>query len=224
MADRRDKPVPRLTNEQRARAADPDLIAAVRKVAAQWCERCPAWLGDEIESAALLTLCRAVASYDPDRGSTLKTWVLERVSGGIIDGLRDAGRLGLGVSRACVRRGESPGVLLTSAKVYDSDRGPVTLGDTIPADDLPVGWEIESEDYVVGMSRKVPADVGAALRAYLLRADLGGRMCAVSHAMRLSESRVSQMLKDAAGMLRDDGKSASFTRRTCNRRKPAAVA
>lgn len=220
MADLRKKPTERMTDEQRRQASDPELLAAVRSVVRVWTAKRPR-LADEIESAAMLAVCRAVASYDAAHGATLRTWVIYRVTTGIIDGLRAEESLGMRIGRQSRKRGDAPGVLPTSERLGCADGRHLTLADTIPADDLPVGWETDSIDAVTALSRKLPPKYGEALRAYLLRPDLGGRMAAVAAAIGTSESRVCQMLNDSVRLLRPDGSAPAPDGSAWRRPKPS---
>ncbi|AWM41750.1 hypothetical protein GobsT_71520 [Gemmata obscuriglobus] len=191
---------PPLTPEQRDLAGAPESIALALSVANRMARKCPG-LVEEYRAEALYALCEAAASYRPESG-TWESWARQIATGRVIDMARTELGRGMGIPRRLRNEGRAPSVVHASAPASGSaDWRDLTVADTLPADELPVGWEVESEDTVLVYSTRVPAAYGEALRAYLLRADLHGRTYDVAEHLGRGQSWVSLMLSGATKML-----------------------
>jgi RNA polymerase sigma factor (sigma-70 family) len=217
MADHR-----KMTDEQRELAAAHVHLArgAADKLGRRW----PA-LADDLYSAALVGLCDAAVKFRPEDGHQFATYAPQRIVGAILDYMRVEGGLGMGNARMMKRRNDAPVVMLASTPLpcAANDNRPETLADVIPSGELPVGWEIESEDAVRVLTRAL-GKAGAAVRLYLLRADLEGRMRDVAEELELSESRASQLVADALAQLGASAPGALTNRRRPRQRRFAQAA
>lgn len=181
----------RLDEAQRELAAAHVWLA--EKLAHRFARSCPR-LFDTALSAAMLGLCDAALRYAPDRGSRFKSFAHRRIVGAMLDSARMELPQGFRRQKDAAR----PALSLDAA----TETGE-TLAGVVASGELPVGWEIESEDAVNALSRRLPVRHAQALRTFYTRADgvthkLTGRLLGVC------ESRVSQMLTDAHKALRAD--------------------
>lgn len=199
--DRPQKEIVPLTAAQREIAGSPESIEIANQIAARMSRRFPR-AAEEYRSAAMLGLCAAAASYRPDRGEWA-AWAARIVTGRVLDWVRDELQLGMGISRDAHKEGLAPKVVQTSVPAGDQGSRQATLADMLASDEMPVGWEIESQDTVEVFSRRMPREHGRVLRAYLLRAEYDGLLKNVAENMGLSESRLSQVITDATTMLRE---------------------
>jgi hypothetical protein len=199
-----------LAAARRSRAAGPAPgplaeahLGLARSIAAKYAAKLPR-LADDLESAALLGLWRAALDFDAGRGVPFGAYARLRIAGEVRDLLR--GRLPLGYGPRA--RAARPG--LAVPKVYaESDRpddllatwgagGPEMgrwsdpLG-SIPADECPVGWELEHEEEVESIARRLGGSAAAVVRAYGLdcRGVTGEGAAGVAG---VSASRASQVL------------------------------
>lgn len=93
---------------------------------------------EELESDAYLGLIQAADAFRPDKGASFRTYAGKRISGAMIDGLRQRG-----MTR---RVGGKPNVCsLDTVIKWHGGRG-ITLGDTVVADDPPVGERLADLD------------------------------------------------------------------------------
>jgi DNA-directed RNA polymerase specialized sigma subunit len=159
---------------------------------------------EEFESAAGLGLAEAANSFEPERGLRFHTHAMHRVVGAIRDAARDAGLKGYRRSWVARHPGEEPpAVASIHATLGVSAAGrPWTLADAIGSGDGPVGWEAEHQDEVEGVSRRLPRCAQAAFRAHFGRAD-GATQKGAGRLAGVSESRVSQILDEASGLLKE---------------------
>lgn len=189
-----------------------DREALLRK-GLRWAESYAMWLAgtqhltnhlDDLVQAARIGAWEASRNWDPDRGVKFKTFAFRRIWGAVKDEQRSLGRHGFRVGRQVVAAGELCRRVtqlgqLDGANWQEVDH-PAGLVAIIPSDDEPVGWELEYQDELKSLTRCLPAQTGAALRllyghaAYTLKKDAG-------RAMRLTESRVSQLHTQAITML-----------------------
>ncbi len=133
-------PVP-LTADQRDLAARPEHIRLARLVARRYARQMPP-LADEFEGEALLALCQVARRFDPARGLAFATLAVPRIDGACRDLCRSWGR-GPGWHAHLRRTGIEPPRFAgpaDAAAIAGMDSG-----------DLPVGWEVESEDAVLAM-------------------------------------------------------------------------
>jgi hypothetical protein len=135
-----------LTEDQKALAGTPDHIAYARKIAIGYIRRFP-WHAEDIESAALWGLCVAAATYDPTGGYPYKIHVRRRVKDEIIEVFRLSYPRNYRWCYRFRRVGVAPSIVWL--------RGPVESGDE------PVGWEIEYQDELEGLSRRASDPVSA---------------------------------------------------------------
>jgi hypothetical protein len=161
-----------LAAARRSRAAGPAPgplaeahLGLARSIAARHAAKLPR-LADDLESAALLGLWRAALDFDAGRCVPFRAYARLRIAGEVRDLLRGCLPLGYG-PRA---RAACPG--LAVPKVYaESDRpaGPRgRAGDlaSLPADEGPVGWELEHEEEVEALARRLGGSAAAVVRAY----------------------------------------------------------
>ncbi|HEY1187153.1 MAG TPA: sigma factor [Gemmata sp.] len=196
----------RLTDAQRDLAGSPESLAIANTAARVFSKRCPRHR-DELLSVARLALCEAAASWQPDR-SEWKTWALVIIRGRLLDSVRASLSAGMRIGRRARACGYAPGIVLGSERLGGREGEPETVADQIPADELPVGWELESEDTVRAYSKRLDRKSAVMFRLYLLRADFHGRLKDVAAHLGYSESRVSQLLNGAMGALRPEGSAA----------------
>ncbi len=189
-----------LAGDERERAGRPESLRLALAVARPWVRRFPG-LADEVRSAALWGLVAAARGFRDGRGAKWETYLALVVRGRVLDELRSAGLKGF--RRRLRPAGRAvPRLVGLSTPVRAPSGEPQTLGDTLPADDLPVGWEAESADEVLGLTRRLSRDQRDALRLYLLGADTA-RLAEVGRRLGLSESRASQLIGAALASLRE---------------------
>lgn len=148
-------------------------LAWAKRLAGWMAARYPRAAADDVESAAILGLWVAATRYDAGRGAKFKTFAVPHIRGAVIEAVRKECLLGY-------RRSSSSGTPRRKAFLEPT------------ADSLPVGWELESEDWVNVYAKRTryPGD----LRAYFLNA--GATMAAISRAAGVSEARVSQRISE----------------------------
>lgn len=185
---------PQLTPEQRELVAAHVKLAEV--LAGRFARKCP-WMADAALSAAFVGLCAAALKYDPARGA-FSTFASPRIAGAILDAARNELPKGF---RRDKRR--APGTLSLSEPLSRDDAGrPLTGFDTLESGELPVGWELESEDAVNALSAGLQRHERRTVRTFYLR-------CAavtMKHAgvlLGVTESSVSFRLKAAHAELAD---------------------
>lgn len=162
----------RLTDGQRALAADPAHRAYAARLAARWARGRP-HLADEFAAAATDGLVAAARLFDPGRGVRFTTFLTGRVNGSIRDRLREL------VPKGCRRNGRPAPATFGFGDLPADD--PFD-----PAEDLPgVGWEAESHDELDGLTRGLPGRYGEAVRLYYGTA--GASVRSVARRMGLSE-------------------------------------
>lgn len=212
----------RLTDEQRDLAGDPAHVRMAMAIADRFAARCPRER-ETIRSSALFGLVCAARSFRPADGVKFTSFAPRRILGAILDDARLEGAFGLGAGRGAITAGRVPRVVSHSRQMVQVDRGEkqvvnVLLSRLLDSGEMPVGWELESEDTVVVLAARLPFRRAECLRRYLLDAEYGARMRAVGESMGLSESAVSNMLAEAPQLL--TGGEAKST--ISARRKPAA--
>lgn len=192
---------PPLTPGQQALAADPRAVEYALNIARKYARRTDPALADEFEGAALVGLVKAAASFDPSVGTDfVKNWLPPRVIGAVLDAHREW------MPKGFRRNGRTAPRTVRPALAHERDGGEAAsdgafaLSD-LEAGELPVGWEAEAVDEVLGMAAALPPRYAEAVRLYYTRA--GARLKDVAAALGVSEARVSQMLVQAADMLRE---------------------
>jgi DNA-directed RNA polymerase specialized sigma subunit len=181
----------RLTSEQQSLVSDPRHLKTASDVVARFSRRF-APLADEFESASLVALCEAAATFDESMGLSFSAHATSRLVGAMKDVCRNWTACGYRRSHE-----EAPTVSSLAMIINEgADGNTLSLGDTIPADHDPVGWEIESLDEVRGLSLRLPGHAGMAIRRMYSHAD-SLTMKDAGLAIGLSESRVSQLHSQA---------------------------
>jgi RNA polymerase sigma factor (sigma-70 family) len=187
-------------------AVTPEGLAAdhfewARRIAAKLTANLPAF-ADEAESAALLGLWEAARNFDASRGLKFKTFAGPRVVGAIKDAMRAGQPKGLRSRRKDRDRESEPATINEYDLAWDTEgrsSGNLAL---VPSGDGPVGWEIEYDDEVTALSRRLPREQQRAFRASYL--DCRGRtMKGAGVVVGMSESRVSQIHTFASVALRE---------------------
>lgn len=133
---------------RRALASDPVTVRWARKYARSRANR-PLYRRnlDHLESAALAGLWEAARRWAGD--GPFNDFAGKVVRRRIMDAKRELRRLGMGGTSVMIRSGQL--VNLVSLDQPSADDTP--LGELVESGDLPVGWEIESEDEVRGLAR-----------------------------------------------------------------------
>lgn len=148
---------------------------------------------DALESDALFALLRAARSFDPNRGTSFKTYAGHRIRGAMIDGVRERN------SFDRRKRWQPIVISLHTAVAQDGEGNTVTLGDLLECGGEPVGAAIERQDEVDLLLRPLNRKHRSMIRQYYMaeatQAKIGRR-----HG--LSASRVSQQLRAARQQLR----------------------
>jgi DNA-directed RNA polymerase specialized sigma24 family protein len=196
--------IPRLTDAQRDMAADPAALDYARRVAAAYVRARPE-LADEINAAALFGVVCAAASHDPAKGAwPYRPHLARRVAGEIVDWLRSMMPKGFRRAEHSARGRGAPVPLVESLSfVLGAGAGaPLELGDVLPADELPVGWELESADEVKALTAELPPKYARAWRLHYLHAGCESQK-ATAAALGCHETNVHYMLKRGAAILRE---------------------
>lgn len=140
----------------------------------------------DLESAALMGLMQAAISFDPARNATFLTHARNRMNGAMLDELRSQELTGY---RRC---DEGPPVI---------ERATARLPST---HESPVGWELESQEWVEWMTACLTPHERHVIRSYYLRAGVG--LAVAGAELGLCESRVSQMRSAGLAYLAEMGK------------------
>lgn len=147
---------------------------------------------DALESDALLALLRAARSFDPDRGTSFKTYAGHRIRGAMIDGVRERN------SFDRRKRWQPTVISLDTVVAHDFEGNILTLGGLLECRGEPVGAAIERKDEVDLLLRPLNRKHRSMVRQYYMaeatQAKIGRR-----HG--LSASRVSQQLRAARQLL-----------------------
>lgn len=177
----------RLSDDQRALAADPWHLRTAERLAARPMARHPR-RAEEILSAARLGLVLAAARFEPGRGYEFNTFLFHYIKGHIAHALR-ARR---GVPRVVSLAGRPPG----------AGEG-ATYADTIPAPGEPVGWELDYHDWVEGLARRLPPRAAESfLRVHTRASDRP--QADAGRAMGITQAAVSSRLAAATAALRGE--------------------
>lgn len=83
----------RMTDEQRALAADPAALELARRVAVRFSQLSP-WLFDEFLSAAHMGVIAAAMSFDPAAGASFRTYAAHQIRGSCMDAFRRSRPIG----------------------------------------------------------------------------------------------------------------------------------
>jgi hypothetical protein len=198
-----------LAAARRSRAAGPAPgplaeahLGLARSIAARHAAKLPR-LADDLESAALLGLWRAALDFDAGRGVPFRAYARLRIAGEVRDLLR--GRLPLGYGPRA--RAACPGLAIPTIRV-ESDRpdgrdatpGAGMLA-SLPADECPVGWELEHEEEVEALARRLGGSAAAVVRAYGLDCR-GVTREGAARVAGVSAIRASQVLLALPALLR----------------------
>lgn len=102
------------------------------------CARLPSCVDvEELESDAYLGLIQAAKAFDPSHGTLFRTYAARRITGAMLDGLRE---------REASRLVTRPRIHSLDAIVAAEDGREVTFADLLPDDAPPVGLELEMRD------------------------------------------------------------------------------
>jgi RNA polymerase sigma factor (sigma-70 family) len=181
-----------LAAARRSRAAGPAPgplaeahLGLARSIAAKYAARLPR-LADDLESAALLGLWRAALDFDPGRGVPFAAYARLRIAGEVRDLLRGCLPLGYG-PRA---RAACPGLAIPTVRVESDRAGELA---SLPADEGPVGWELEHEEEVEAIARRLRGSARTIVRAYGLDCR-GITLEGAARVAGVSKNRASQVL------------------------------
>jgi RNA polymerase sigma factor (sigma-70 family) len=192
-----DRPPRRLTAEQRGLAEEHWEYAL--KIAEWFARRYPA-IELDWEGAVGVGICEAAESYRSGEGTAFKTHAGTRCRGACLDLMRSQRIKGYG--RIAGYLG-APAITSLYAPLWTTAEGMVVRRDHLVAsEDLPVGWELESQEEVKRLTRSLPGRFGVAIRLLYLHAETG-RQKATAAALGLSESRVNQIHSRAIETLRE---------------------
>jgi RNA polymerase sigma factor (sigma-70 family) len=185
------RPVPPLTDDQRELLERPATERAINYWSARAGQKYPR-RADEIRSAVILRVVQAARSFDPAIASW-PTFVNAAARYGAIDGIRRRVRWGDALDHARPLHSENR----RHAKFAGSSHQPEddALTDTRFTPD-----ESVADGGLVHLTRGLPPDHR---RAVCLHYGRGLTMKAVADALRMSESRVSQLISDSLRLLRE---------------------
>lgn len=174
---------PRLSAAQRALAASHVWLAEA--LARAFARKCP-HERDTAISGAMDGLCQAAGAFAPGRGVPFAAYARARIAGAILDAVR------MEKPKGFRRSADAPTVGSLNTDLGSGD----TPADLLAADELPVGWELESIEETETLAARLPGRSGEAARLFFTRCDTAtcrraGRL------MNLTESRVSQLLHEA---------------------------
>lgn len=178
------------TQREIAEAVYPALLKIAERFAAKFPH-----LREEFLSAAGETACRVARRYDPACGAKLEAYGSRRMNGACLDVMRNCGSI-LGTHRVgkTVNRTPPP---VESIHRFDAAEG---RRFDIPSDELPVGWEAESEDFVLATTRDLPGKYRDVVRKKLLHAATP-TFGALGKEMGLDSTRANQLYLNGADML-----------------------
>jgi len=186
-----------LTPPQQELAADPRHVGIALALARKWAR---GGLREDAEGAGLVGLVKAARDYDPAAGVRFATYLAHRVRGEVLDYLRVAEGVGMGWqgrSSAAPR----PRVQQFARLAVERVRGGPGADDR----DIPdAAAEADAADRdgaeaVVALTRRLPGDERAAVRAYYLTPATYRQ---VGRGLGLSEARAHQLVAAGLGRLR----------------------
>lgn len=143
---------------------------------------------DDVENAALAGVWEAANKYDPASGVPWRAYAYHTATRRAKDRLREL--------RSCGQRRAGK---WSDLKVIREGDGPEESAfnlAAVPSEELPIGWEVESEDGVHAIAGKLPPRCALAVRTFYLAAD-ATTMKRVGRAMGVTDSAVSRMLAQA---------------------------
>lgn len=152
----------------------------------------------DFEGAAALGICQAAATWRADGDASFATHMNRRVSGACLDAMRATGVRGYGRSRGY--RG-APGIYSLNEKVNDDDRSVAHL-ELLPSSEGQIGWELESQDEVEGLTKGLPTGHRKAMRLLYLHAEAATHH-KTGNAVGLSQSRIASISQQSLVMIRD---------------------
>jgi RNA polymerase sigma factor (sigma-70 family) len=173
----------RLTDEQRALVELPESIKTAKCIAARYVVKFPK-LAEDIRSAAMLGLVIAAIRYNPDIGISFNTFCRHRVRGAVLDFIREEFPLGF-------RRSDHRRPMIDKA-LHDDD---------VKSMDLPIGWEVETEDEITSMLRVLSKrDRGIVMRYFL---EAGTDLEEIANDVGISKNRASHIVASSIRYIRE---------------------
>jgi hypothetical protein len=156
---------------------------------------------DEAESAALVGLAHAARDYDPAHAgkATFRTFAARRVAGAVADAMRMEAPAGYRRDKTAHQPGGAPMTGTLEYVVSDGER-PVPLSSVIDDGSEPVGWELEYEDEVRGVARRLPP-VSQRVFIFHFAHAAGGSQAGAGRMAGVCESQAGNALRIARGVL-----------------------
>lgn len=179
----------RLTDEQRAMAADPAAMD-MAQATARWFARRWRWLRAELESAAMLGLVEAAASYQAPMAVRFITHAARRVRGACQDAVRNAYPKGY--------RRHARQVTFAVVPVHGSDPGDYANEFHPKVHDEP--W-LDEIDEIEWLTATLPARNREIVRRYFTAA--GVTMATEARRVGLTETGVSMAVKASLATVRE---------------------
>jgi DNA-directed RNA polymerase specialized sigma subunit len=162
---------------------------------------------DEAESVAIAATAEALEGYRPEVGDEFDSWAYRYVETRVLDLITSERPKGHGGRNCKPLATDRLPILFSILERWSADSnwsfyGESRLNDLQFADDGdPVGWEIEAEDEIKALSRRLPPRHGEAIRCRYLNADAATPTgCAAR--MGLGVARAVQLHREALEMLR----------------------
>ena len=191
-----------LTEEQRDLAAR--FLPLARKLAKPLKIMFRQWK-DEFESAACLALVEAARSFDPSRNIKFATFARFRIRGALVD----VGR-GMCLSGWEHAQEEAPNVITLTP--FIEEHGTVLVAVSPP----PVGSDVDDEDAIERMLRKLPRKHASVCRLYYL---YGKTQSEIAEGLGCSQSEVTRLHKKALELLSEPYDAESKANRNAWRRR-----
>lgn len=182
-----------LTDEQRTLAEG--SIGLVYSIAAELLGQRKVFNFEETVADGLEGLCRAAQKFDPARGLAFSTYADKKIRGRMKDGYRELFKSRNMEPERSVLNGSADSL---DRRLTVRHGTPVTLGETISVDDVPLEQKITER---LDLSEAMTLLDGVEYRLILDWAK-GKSKLAISQEMTLEPSRISQIFAGAVGLLR----------------------
>ena len=173
-------------------------VEFAKRIANVWCRRQPARRRDDIHSAAQLGLIIAATNFDPARNRAFSSFAIYHVHGAIQNELR--GFLPRGFRREHERADPIPATATINTTVDGTE---VMFSDIICAHELPIGWEIESDDEIDRLTKMLPDLQRDTLHLYLRNARFDNNIPRLARHLGVSRQCVFHRIKNAIHTLRE---------------------